>query len=236
MLNDDTLFSDQDVIPFPERGDQLFTLEKYSHYNAQLNYDRYSDDTLSRYVSGYKEAGDRLVRSLLEDGRHLDLVVYPTVFLYRQYLELRLKQLIREGSYLLEKPFTLPKKHRLDILWYECKSLLKQIEPTVTDQDVEGLEACIIEFHTIDPLSMVFRYHVDTKDNPSLPPDLRHINIPNLARVMAKIDSFLDAVYMTISVALERKQEMEEAFKDYYPSEEDWRDYYGISDEYPYER
>lgn len=236
MLNDDILFSDHDVIPFPEMGDRLFTSEKYSHYNAQISYDRYNDDALFRYVSGYKEAGDRLVQSLMRDSRHLDLVVYPTVFLYRQYLELRLKQLIREGSYLLEKPFVLRKQHRLDALWYECKNLLKQIEPKVTDQEIAGLEACIVEFHTIDPLSMAFRYHVDTKDNPSLPPDLRYIHIPNLAKVMAKIDSFLDAVYMTISVAIDQKQEMEEAFKDYYPSEEDWRDYYGIPDEYPYER
>jgi hypothetical protein len=236
MLNNDSLFSDEEIIPFPEEGERLFTSEKYSHYNAQIGYDRHNDDALFRYVSGYKEAGDRLVRSLMEDSRHLDLVVYPTVFLYRQYLELRLKQLIREGSYLLEKPFALRKQHRLDTLWYECKSLLKQIEPKVTDQEIAGLEACIIEFHTIDPFSMAFRYHVDTKDNPSLPSDLRYINIPNLAKVMAKINSFLDAVYMTISVALDRKQEMEEALKDYYPSEEDWRDYYGIPDEYPYER
>ena len=74
MLNDDTLFSDHDVIPFPENRDRLFASEKYSRYNAQIHYDRYDDDTLYRYVSGYKEAGDRLVRSLMEDSRHLDLV------------------------------------------------------------------------------------------------------------------------------------------------------------------
>jgi hypothetical protein len=51
---------------------------------------------------------------------------------------------------------------------------------------------------------------------------------------MAKIDAYLDAVYMTITVSFDQKQEMEEAFKDYYPSEEDWRDYYGIPDEQEY--
>ena len=120
-------------------------------------------------MQGYKEAGDRLVQSLLENDRYLDLVIFPTVFLYRQYLELRLKQLLIESSRLLEKSFVLPKRHRLDALWYECKSLLKQIEPKVADQEVAALEACIVEFHTIDPISMAFRYHVDTHDNPSLP-------------------------------------------------------------------
>ena len=55
MLDDNMLYSDKDVIPFPEKGDRLFTSESKSHYNAQLNYDRYSDDTLYRYVEGYKE-------------------------------------------------------------------------------------------------------------------------------------------------------------------------------------
>jgi len=230
MPDENTLYSDEDVIPFPEMGDRLFTTESKSHYNAQISY-RFSDDTLYRYVLGYKEAGDRLVQSLMENDRHLDLVVFPTVFLYRQYLELRFKQLLMEGSRLLDRSFALPKHHRLDTLWYECKSLLKQIEPNMADQEVAALEACIIEFSTIDPVSMAFRYHVDTHDNPSLPPDLKYINTHNLAQIMAKIDSFLDAVYMTISVSLDQKQEMEEAFRNYYPSEEDWRDYYGLPDE-----
>jgi hypothetical protein len=230
MAEEDALYNNEDIVPFPEIGDRLFTTERYSHYNAQITYG-FSDDRLYRYVSGYKEAADRLVQSLIEDSHHIDLVVFPTVFLYRQYLELRFKQLLIEGNRLLERSFTLPKHHRLDTLWHECKSLLKQIEPGITDGEVAGLESCIIEFSTIDPISMVFRYHVDTHDNPSLPPDLRYINILNLAQVMAKIDSFLDAVYMTISVAIDQKQEMEAAFRNYYPSEEDWKNYYGIPDE-----
>jgi hypothetical protein len=232
MSNDNTLYSDGDIIPFPEIGDRLFTTVNNSHFNAQINY-RFNDDALYRYVVGYKEAGDRLVQSLLENSRHLDLVIFPTVYLYRQYLELRLKQLLIEGNRLLDKPFVLPKHHRLDTLWYDCKHLLKQIEPNMSDQEIIALECCIIEFHTIDPFSMAFRYHVDTHDIPSLPPDLDYINLPNLAQGMAKIDAFFDAVYMTLTVSYDQKREMEEALKDYYPSEDDWRDYYGIPDEYP---
>lgn len=230
MSDDDALYNDEDVVPFPEIGDQLFTTESYSHYNAQISYG-HSDDTLYRYVAGYKEAADRLVQSLLDNNRHIDLVIFPTVFLYRQYLELRLKQLLIEGSQLLDRHFSLPKHHRLDTLWYECKSLLKQIEPKVTDKELAGLEACILEFSIIDPISMAFRYHVDTHDNPSLPSDLKYIDIYNLGQTMAKMHSFLDAAYMTITVAIDQKQEMEAAFNGYYPSDEDWRDYYGVNDE-----
>lgn len=230
MSEEDILYSDEDIIPFPEIGDRLFTTKRDSHYNAQITYG-YSDDSLYKYVLGYKEAADRLVQSLIEDSRHIDLIIFPTVFLYRQYLELHLKQLLREGSHLLDRSFVLPKHHRLDTLWYECKSLLRQIDPSIKKQELDALETCIIEFSVIDPISMAFRYHVDTHDNPSLPSDLKYINICHLAQTMAKINSFLDAVYMTISVFSDQKQEMEAAFRDYYPSEEDWRDYYGISDE-----
>ena len=229
MPDDNTLYSDEDEIPFPQKGDHLFTTQHYSLHNAQIHYN--NDDSLYRYVLGYKEAGDRLVQSLLENNHHIDLVIFPTVFLYRQYLELRLKQLLIEGNRLLDRSFVLPKKHRLDALWYECKSLLKKIEPNISNKELTALEACILEFQTIDPHSMAFRYHIDTNDNPSLPSDLRYINIHNLAQIMAKIHSFLEAVFMTIAVFLDRKQEMEEAVRDNNPSEEDWRDYYGIPDE-----
>jgi hypothetical protein len=111
---------------------------------------------------------------------------------------------------------------------------VKKIEPNMSNKELMALEACILEFQTIDPLSMAFRYHIDTNDNPSLPSHLRYFNIHNLAQIMAKIHSFLEAVFMTISVFLDRKQEVEEAMRDYYPSEEDWRDYYGIPDEEEY--
>jgi hypothetical protein len=120
----------------------------------------------------------------------------------------------------------LPIHHHIDRLWSECKSLLKQIEPTMEDQEVAALEMCILDFSTIDPSSAAFRYHVDPHDNPSLPPDLRYTNIRNLAQVMAKIDSFFNAAYLTITVSLERKNfyELDEKFegvqRDYY--QEDW--------------
>jgi hypothetical protein len=118
----------------------------------------------------------------------------------------------------------MQKTHHLDQLWFDCKKLFQDIEQNMTEQDVAGLEACVMEFSAIDPSSMAFRYHVDTKNNPSLPYDLHYINIPNIARTMAKIHAFLDAMYMHIAVSLDQKQEMEAAYRDCYSPEEDLRD------------
>jgi hypothetical protein len=231
MPDDNTLYREEEEIPFPEVGDRLFVTGHDSGDNAPvINWANYSDSTTSyKYVLGYKAAADRLARSLLEDRSSLDLIIFPMVFLYRQYLELSLKRLLREGSRVFDKQFVLPKHHRIDTLWSQCKSL---IGPGVKDEDVVALEACINEFSTIDPSSMAFRYHVDTHNNPSLPPDLKYIDIRNLAQVMAKIHSFIGTMYEMIEVWLMQKEideypkqlellkaELEEEYRNY--SDED---------------
>jgi hypothetical protein len=126
---------------------------------------------------------------------------------------------------LLDTSSVFPKHHNIAKLWQDCKNILKRADPQTTDQDFDALERCILEFADVDPSSTAFRYHIDKIGNPSVP-DLRYINIRNLAEVMARIDSFLDATYMTISVSLDGKMEMEMemeiAFRDlnYLPPQE----------------
>jgi hypothetical protein len=44
-----------------------------------------------------------------------DLLVYPVIFLYRQYFELAIKGLIRQGQALLGVPVTVLASHRIDL-------------------------------------------------------------------------------------------------------------------------
>src|SRR5262245_9827146 len=48
-----------------------------------------------RYARGYFEAGARLVKSLQEDPRGVDLVIYPLVMNYRHGIEAALKHIAR---------------------------------------------------------------------------------------------------------------------------------------------
>src|SRR5260370_29182350 len=102
----------------------------------------------------------------MQTRRHHDSLVFPIVFMYRHYLELRLKQIIRDGNLFLGNPSIFPKHHQIDRLWRECKVILKQVEPKVLDQDLEAVEERILEFSTNDPGSMAFRYPIDKDDNP----------------------------------------------------------------------
>jgi len=78
--------------PWPRKGDHLFVEREDWYSNAVLNSRR---DNLSLYAVGYKRAGEMLVEAVVQSRKDYDSLVFPIVFVYRQYLELRLKQLIR---------------------------------------------------------------------------------------------------------------------------------------------
>ncbi|OEU56998.1 MAG: hypothetical protein BA871_14595 [Desulfuromonadales bacterium C00003096] len=197
--------SDIPDIPWPRKGDQLFRDDGGWLYNACLNYLPYSD-TLTLYADAYKRAGDLLIEYIKEKNRDKDLLVYPLVFLYRHYIELRLKEIIRDGNQLLDISKKFPKHHRIDELWKECKRILEEVE--VPSKDLEAVEECILQFTEKDPISMAFRYPTDKKDNLSLP-GLSHINLRNLAEVITRIGSLLDSASDGISEYLYIKQEAE---------------------------
>jgi hypothetical protein len=203
---------DENTPPWPQKDDKLFIEGDDWYYVACLNDRR---DNLGLYIVGYKEAGDVLVKHVMQTRRHHDSLVFPIVFMYRHYLELRLKQLIQDGNLFLGNPSIFPKHHQIDRLWRECKAILKQVEPKMPDQDLEAIEERINEFSTTDPGSMAFRYPIDKDNNPSLP-GLSHINVRNLAEVMEKLAAFLDSASIAISVYLDKKREIESAYQDSY--------------------
>jgi len=53
------------------------------------------------YASGYLEAANLLVEKALETGQRTDTLIYPVAFLYRHYLELRLKEITIQGGELI---------------------------------------------------------------------------------------------------------------------------------------
>src|SRR5665811_2493141 len=90
----------------PSSGDQLFVSQEDWWNNACLNW---CHDGWTLYATGYREAADLLVRHIEQRGVDQDMLVYPVLFLYRQYLELEIKDLIRQGRRLQDIPqVTIP--------------------------------------------------------------------------------------------------------------------------------
>ncbi len=72
-------------------------------------------------ADGYKEAADTIVKALVSrHGWNLYIMAYPVAFLYRHYLELRLKELLHKSSMFLDDPENAPMVHDLMTLCGTC--------------------------------------------------------------------------------------------------------------------
>ncbi len=194
---------------WPRKGDRLFRSDGADWWsNACLNY---LHDHLGSYIVGYKQAGDLLSEYVTEAHRNQDTLVYPIVFLYRQYIELQLKQLIRDGNRLLEVHDDFPKHHDIWRLWKACRKILEEVEPESPKTDFDAVEEGIQQFSQVDPNSMAFRYPMDKDGAPLV--NLRHINLRNFSEVVNRVAALLEGASCCISSYLDAKEEMESYYR-----------------------
>jgi hypothetical protein len=205
----DDPFLGSEEIPWPEKGDRLFAAGGDWGNNACLNF---MGGDWTMYILGYKKAGDVLVEFVKETQSEQDILVYPIVFMYRQYLELRLKWLIQVSYDLLDRELDFPRTHKLDILWNRLRIMLPQIEASVLSEDLEAIDDAISQFCKIDPTSETFRYPTNKEGDNSLSPDVRIINLRQLGDIMQKIASYFDATANMLSVYRDYKSDLESDF------------------------
>ena len=94
------------------------------------------------YARGYIHAADLLVSHVDAFGSDQDVLVYPILFLYTQYFELRRKQLTRDASVLLDVEFELPRTHRLTPLYAGLVSKLDAIHDRLGGAPVIAVWGC----------------------------------------------------------------------------------------------
>ena len=180
----------------PTSHDTLFKTAEDWWNNACLNY---FHDGWATYAIGYRDAADVLVEHVLgrTHGRQNDTFIYPIFFLYRQYLELAIKDLICKGRKLIGDPSPYPKSHDILGLWKLCDRLMEQIFSDEAVEERKEIERMIGELARIDPFSTAFRYPEDKSGKPSLP-GLSNINIRNIREVIAKISGILEGALIAI--------------------------------------
>ena len=180
--------------------------------NACLNF---TPHKMYGYIQGYKTAGDELVNTAIEKRRDRDLLVFPIAFLYRQYIELQLKDIIQDSRSVLDEPEKYPQHHKIDNLWNLAKSLMNKvgndIDPTVndyvTEEDIQSISEKINEFSLIDPASFSFRYPKDRDGNENLP-GITHINLRQLKDQMGLLSVLLDKFDLVLGMLREWKSEI----------------------------
>lgn len=118
------------------------------------------------YSEAFKLGAETLVGHTGDSRMHLDLLVFPVVYLYRQYIELRLKQLIGVTCGLSPKD---RRTHDLTRLWRHVRPELERRFPDSLNE-FDEVERKIDDFGRVDRTSATFRYPEDRDGQPTLPP------------------------------------------------------------------
>lgn len=176
-------------------------------------------DAFEFYARGYKEAAEIVTRTSLRSRRKVlaYCIVFPVVFLWRQYVELRLKELIHSGRHLLGQP--PPQKeichHDIGQLWDTVRVILSK-SVHMRRSELTLIEPVIREWKEIDPFSMAFRYPHDRKGKPSAP-DVSQINLRKFGQIMKRLSKLLENASTSIGVGLDAKREADAAAASYAP-------------------
>ncbi|HEY4759318.1 MAG TPA: hypothetical protein VIH42_01930 [Thermoguttaceae bacterium] len=187
---------------------KLFGPREDWQHNACINY---AQDSWDLYAMGYKEAGNILVENIKVTQSHQDMLVYPIIYLYRQYLELRLKIILRDSRILLDENVDIQMTHNLNDLWGDTRKLIRIIfkGDDITPLNVVG--KIIIEFNSMDPESMAFRYPVD-KNGENLLPDIKHINIVQFQERFSEVVDLMEGVTGAVAEYISYKAEMNQNY------------------------
>ena len=188
----------------------LFSLGGEWRYNACVNFPDVQRRRYDLYAQGYKKAVDILVEHVRDFGRSQDTLVYPIVFLSRQYLELKFKYLMMQLSTLLGTQPVRRKGHNLTWLWDACAALMREADLDGIDGLIEAVKDYIAELEEADPRSQSFRYPDEVDGNPSLP-GIAYIDIKSFYERTSAIQELLEALDSYIQAAIGTKQELDAA-------------------------
>ena len=139
------------------------------------------------FADGYKLAADMLVDQIEGNARE-DCLIAPVLFLYRHWIEIKLKELIVSLNVFSVTEITRPNHHNLYQLWSTVKSNLHCLRDSGSQDDrFILLDARIKELHNLDPDGYRFRYPVDTRSQTTDLPE--SLGVKNLKNTMDKISN-----------------------------------------------
>lgn len=182
---------------WPKKDAKLFVDSGEYHETGFFGWSS-TQTSFAGYIHGYKSAADELVAHLKirRSIGYSDTIIFPVIFLYRQSIELALKEtyFFYSKASLNEKIGAVKKiQHQLVPMWNEVKKLLLEESCGSSDvEDIENAEVYIKQFSELDKSSFRFRYPI-TKDFTPTNSEKQRINLVNLKDRMDEIHAFLRA-------------------------------------------
>jgi hypothetical protein len=195
-----------------KKKSKMFTSEYDSLYEIGYIWGK-SSTQFFQYIIGYKTAADTIIDSALEkrDTKILDTHVFPACFLYRQYLELALKNIYLDNSIEpnSKKIQTINEcSHNLLKIWVYIKPLILKDFLHDNSCDIDKIESYIVEFAKEDNDSFAFRYPI-TKKMELVHREEKIINLRILRDRMYELEEFFSTVAMAMSEFRAIEQEIE---------------------------
>ena len=174
--------------PWPEKGDKIFRDDE----DGSEAWVSIISPTFYAYATAYRASAELLIehRESLS-GLDQNFQVLPTVFLYRQHVELLLKAIIKNGDDLQRTDHIKSNlHHNLNVLWREAERVIDENLHDVHPIARRSASELISELAKADPVSFAFRYPVDKKEQINLE-GWERVSLDNFAGVMAKLSNFL---------------------------------------------
>ncbi len=129
------------------------------------------------------------------------------VFCFRQFIELRLKELIFLGKKINDLPENFPLIHEIGKLFDDyVNNILLRIDGNFEKNLIANARNLVYELDKLDNKSMSFRYPVLKDDSLSIL--LPNMNIDNFKVIMDRLSNFLDRQLDIMQHSEEMKQEM----------------------------
>jgi hypothetical protein len=185
----------------------LFTSEAPPSERHVIAYLHLTPDGWDTYAEGYRRAGEIIAEYVIDNDRDQDLLIYPVAFLYRQYIELRLKELWLVSSKLLEQETKPLVGHDLMKLWSQVRPNIEQywLGPEIKC-NLGAIEERLEELSIIDRSSTSFRYPEDKKGIHSLE-RVRCFSLMRVRDVLQAVSMVLDGISSVMGEYIRRSEE-----------------------------
>ncbi len=162
------------------------------------------------YIAGYKDSADLLIENAIDSKNIsvLDTVIFPVLFLYRQFIELSLKQsiIILNGENKEDMSKTIGNiNHDLIEAWKKYSDIMSN---SMSENELKTLKIVgkyIQEFHEIDKGSFNFRYPI-TKKMELVFGSEKRINLLHLKNIINEISNYFNGSLDYIHDQLQNKE------------------------------
>lgn len=199
-------------------GDKLF--KEPSNYKDKLIINRFGSQSDFLIIEGYKNLVYNALKQLQKEKGNLekDSHIYPIMFLFRHYLELLMKQTLRNfrlaNEEIAHDEVGYVMSHSLIDPWNMIKGYISRLDgENIEDVEYRIFEALINELSLIDKNSFSFRYPYngvrDVNGSISLCiPEPKDISLDNLEEIIHKMSCFIEGLNDLSYAQLDRKRSL----------------------------